>query len=143
MDWLPGGLSEWGLAGVGLSAFLSSTILPGSSEGAVIAYAALEPERLRALFWVATVMNCAGGMTTWAAGRLIRQPRSLPPRALWLLQKLGPAALLFSWAPVIGDALSLGAGIARCAFWPSLLFTALGKGARYAAILGAAGLFLE
>lgn len=132
------GLSDWGLAGVALSAFLSATVLPGSSEAAVAAYAALEPGRTAALLAAATAANAAGGMTTWAIGRFLPENRRLPPKALELLRRFGPAALLFSWAPVIGDALSFGAGYARCGFWPSLFFTVIGKGLRYAAVLGLA-----
>ena len=49
-----------GLFGVALSAFLSSTILPGTSEAAVIAYEAAFPGRTAALFLTATLMNTAG-----------------------------------------------------------------------------------
>ena len=119
-----------GLFGVALSAFLSSTILPGTSEAAVIAYEAAFPGR------TATLMNTAGAMTSWALGRFIPEGKKVSEPTLAKLRRFGTPLLFFSWVPVIGDALSLGAGLIRTPFIPALLFTLLGKGARYAAILG-------
>ena len=125
-----------GLFGVALSAFLSSTILPGTSEAAVIAYEAAFPGRTAALFLTATLMNTAGAMTSWALGRFISEGKKVSEPTLAKLRRFGTPLLFFSWVPVIGDALSLGAGLIRTPFIPALLFTLLGKGARYAAILG-------
>ena len=60
--------SLWGLF---LSAFLSSTLLPGGSE-AVLAY--LTRAQAHELWWllgVASVGNTLGGMTSWLVGRVI------------------------------------------------------------------------
>ncbi len=63
---------------------------------------------------------------------------------LWL-NRLGPAALIFSWLPIVGDPLCAVAGYLRFAFWPSVFFMALGKFLRYvtmtAALLWALPLF--
>ncbi len=48
------------------------------------------------------------------------------------LRRFGPAALLFSWMPVIGDPLCAVAGYLRLPFWPCVAYMALGKFARYA-----------
>ena len=128
--------SDWGLAGLAASSFLSSTILPGTSEAAAAAFAAAFPERTLEAFLIASAFNTAGAMTTWWLGRFIPGERKVPPKALAALRKWGTAALLFSWAPVVGDALSLGAGILKLPFLPSLFFTLAGKSLRYAVVLG-------
>ncbi|MFA4914380.1 MAG: YqaA family protein [Burkholderiaceae bacterium] len=48
------------------------------------------------------------------------------------LTRLGPAALLFSWMPVVGDPLCAVAGYLRLPFWPCVAYMAVGKFARYA-----------
>ena len=49
------------------SAFVSSTLLPGSSEGVLIA-AALSGFAPFNLLWVATLGNTLGGLTNWWIG---------------------------------------------------------------------------
>ena len=51
-----------------------------------------------------------------------------------LLQRWGSVALLLSWVPVIGDALCAAAGVLRLNWAACLLWMAVGKGLRYAAI---------
>lgn len=63
------------------------------------------------LIVVATIGNTLGGMTNLVLGRILPQPK---PRtgtltALRWLQRYGPAALLLSWVPVIGDVLCVAA----------------------------------
>lgn len=48
------------------------------------------------------------------------------------LHRFGPAALLFSWMPVVGDPLCAVAGYLRLPFWPCVAYMAVGKFARYA-----------
>ncbi|OZI55423.1 YqaA family protein [Bordetella genomosp. 5] len=52
-------------------------------------------------------------------------------RAHAWLHRLGPPALLLSWLPAVGDPLCAVAGWLRLAFWPSVLYIALGKFLRY------------
>lgn len=54
----------------------------------------------------------------------------------WLL-RLGPRALFFSWLPAVGDPLCAVAGYLRFAFWPSVLYMALGKFLRYVVMTAA------
>ena len=85
-----------GLFGVALSAFLSSTILPGTSEAAVIAYEAAFPGRTAALFLTATLMNTAGAMTSWALGRFIPEGKKVSEPTLAKLRRFGTPLLFFS-----------------------------------------------
>ncbi|MBK6485597.1 MAG: DedA family protein [Gemmatimonadetes bacterium] len=125
-----------GLWGLLASAFLSATILPGNSEVVLVALLAKYPF----LFWqaiaIATVGNTLGGMTSYAAGRLL--PRRIDNRAMRQLQRHGEWALLFSWVPVVGDALCVAAGWLRLNAWVSLAMLAIGKGVRYVLLAGGA-----
>jgi membrane protein YqaA with SNARE-associated domain len=56
-------------------------------------------------------------------------------RAIERLRRFGSPALLLSWLPVVGDPLCFAAGWLRQSFLLSLLFIALGKAARYTAIV--------
>ena len=133
--------SEWSLWGLFLSAFVSSTLLPGGSEAVLLLLAAKSNADKLILLAVATLGNTLGGMSSWALGRFIvwrfpaRQLADQHRRAMARLQRWGSPALLLSWLPVIGDPLCLAAGWLRTNWLPSLLFIATGKAGRYAALL--------
>jgi membrane protein YqaA with SNARE-associated domain len=121
-----------GLWGLFLSSFLSSTLLPGNSE---IVLGALLHEA-PALKWpaiaVATLGNTLGGLTSYGVGRLF--PRPHEGRAVEALRRYGPAALLLSWLPVIGDGLCVASGWLRQSVTAAALFIGIGKFARYWAL---------
>jgi membrane protein YqaA with SNARE-associated domain len=123
------------------SAFVSSTLMPGGSE---VVFAALVHQGAEApgvLLAVAALGNTLGGMTSWGLGRAIawRFPsRRLEARhrhAVERVQRFGAVALLLSWVPVMGDPLCVAAGWLKVHWLQALLFIAVGKTARYAAIL--------
>lgn len=130
------------LSGLFVSAFLASTLLPGGSEIVLAALVAQAP----AMFWpaiaVATVGNTLGGLTSYAIGRLVPKPKTAT-RAVAVAQRYGVAALLFSWLPLIGDALCVASGWLRQDLLLATLAIAAGKLARYvvlaAAVRGFAG----
>lgn len=118
-----------------LSAFTSSTVLPGSSE-AVLAASWLsgahdDVERLVLLCLTATLGNTLGGMTGWALGRFVPE-RTGAGAALDRVRKWGSAALFFAWVPVLGDAVPVAAGWLRIPFWRSFWIMGLGRACRYA-----------
>ncbi len=129
----------WSLFG---SAFISSTLLPGSSE-AVLLYLANDASHTPStLLWVAAAGNTLGGMTSWGLGWLIayKYPaRGLVKpehqKAMSRLQQWGSPLLLLSWLPVIGDPLCVAAGWLRLHWLLSLLLIGIGKTARYAVLL--------
>ena len=59
-------------------------------------------------------------------------------RAVAWLRRHGAPLLAFAWTPLIGDVLCGAAGWLRLPWLTCMLWMALGKGARYAAILWAA-----
>jgi membrane protein YqaA with SNARE-associated domain len=131
--------AEAGLAGLFVASFLAATLLPGGSEAALLALVALHPEQAMPALLLATVGNTAGGMSTYALGRLL--PAGQVPQKSTLAGRHGPPILLLAWTPVIGDALCAAAGWLRLRWLPCLLWMALGKGMRYAVLLaGAAAL---
>jgi len=133
--------SDWSLWGLFLSAFISSTLLPGGSEAVLILLAAESTGDKLVLLAVATLGNTLGGMSSWALGRFIawrfpsRRFAAKEQRAIARLQRWGSPILLLSWLPVIGDPLCLAAGWLRIHWLSSLVFIAVGKAARYAVLL--------
>jgi len=136
-------LSLWGLF---LSSFISSTLFPGASEVVLGTLAAQSQHSPWLLLAVASFGNTLGGIVSWGMGWWVA--RHWPPdkilsparqRALAPIRRWGSPALLFSWLPIVGDPLCFAAGYLRLPFPASLLFIALGKTARYAAILWAIG----
>src|SRR5574343_348978 len=118
------------LAGLAASAFLSATVLPGNSELALATLLSQAPQLLWPALLVESVANTAGSATSLWLGR--RAPaKALPPRTARWFARFGPAVLLLSWVPVLGDALPLAAGWLRLPWWPSLLYLAAGKTLRY------------
>jgi membrane protein YqaA with SNARE-associated domain len=118
-----------GLWGMFASSFLSATLLPGNSELVFVALVHQAPELGGAALAVATLGNTLGGMTSYLVGRLLPQPRE--GRAVAWLARYGPAALLLSWVPVIGDGLCVASGWLRQNAAAATLFVAAGKCARY------------
>ena len=129
----------WGLF---ISALISSTLAPGGSE-VLLAYLVSEKTHSNELLLlVSSTGNTLGAMITWLMGYLAAKRFPLDTRiikknarAMKLLKRWGVFALFFSWLPVIGDGLCLAAGWLRFSFGISLLIIAIGKIARYAAVI--------
>lgn len=134
--------SDIGLWGLALSAFLSSTLLPGGSEAVLLLLVKQGEIDWGLLLLVATVANTLGGLATYAMGfwterGLVKLGKVKPPsgKILSWLQRFGAPVLLFSWLPVIGDGLCLGAGWLQIRWLPATVAISLGKALRYAIVL--------
>lgn len=123
-----------------LTAFGAATILPGFSEVTFATLLLQSPDDWPMLLIVATTGNTLGGIANWVLGRFLLhwQDRKWFPvspqhlaRASRLFQKYGYALLLLSWLPVIGDPITLAAGVLRARFLPALVLILIGKAARY------------
>jgi membrane protein YqaA with SNARE-associated domain len=135
-------LANHGLLSLFLSAFISSTILPGGSEVALVYLANNSLHSDLLLLTVATAGNTLGGATSWLIGywiavkfptRTLQQAKY--QKALARIQQWGSPVLLLSWLPVVGDPLCVVAGWLKIPLLLALLFIAVGKCARYYVIL--------
>ncbi|MBF0127513.1 MAG: DedA family protein [Magnetococcales bacterium] len=129
-----------------LGSLLAATLLPLSSE-ALLAGLFLSGEYPAWGLWLAaTLGNVAGAQVNWFLGRhLLRfQGRRWFPVSSRAMEQAGKRfrgwgewSLLLAWVPVIGDPLTFVAGACGVPFPRFSLLVALGKGARYLALLAA------
>jgi membrane protein YqaA with SNARE-associated domain len=126
-------------AGLFFAAFVSATLFPGQSE-AVLAGLLVAKHPPLLLLAVASAGNILGAVLNWGIGRGVerfRDRRWFPLRAAALeraqrwYQRYGKWSLLLSWAPVIGDPLTIAAGIMREPLPVFLLLVAIAKIGRY------------
>lgn len=136
--------------GLGFSAFTSASLLPGTSE-MVLAVLWYQKLNIVLLWCVATAGNVAGSCINYWLGvqcQRFSSQRWFPikpaefNRAQAWMSKFGTPVLLLSWLPVVGDPLTLMAGVFRLAFWRFLVLMLIAKGGRYAALLLFADTFL-
>jgi membrane protein YqaA with SNARE-associated domain len=127
--------------GLFLSALGAATLLPLQSESVLVALLLSQTYSPWALLVVASVGNVLGSLVNWLLGRYLehfRQRRWFPVSEARLQQaqhwyaRYGRWSLLLSWVPVIGDPLTLVAGIMRERLWVFLLIVTLAKTGRYA-----------
>lgn len=130
-----------GLWGLAIASFLSATLLPGSSEVALVAVLHRHPDSLWAAIAVATVGNTLGAMVSYGLGRLL--PNRVTPSAIATMQRWGYVALLFTWLPLVGDALAVAAGWLRMHAGLATAAFAAGKLARYLVVAAAWGAFVK
>ena len=132
------------LASLFLSALGAATLLPGSSEVVLVAMALGHGADPSTLLVVATAGNVLGSLVNWLLGCGVARWRDRPwfplsaaryEQVSALFNRFGWPILLLAWAPVIGDPLTVVAGVARMPLLPFLLLVAAGKSARYAVIL--------
>jgi membrane protein YqaA with SNARE-associated domain len=127
-------LSDFPLWTLFFGGFLSATILPGGSEAALFATLNLHKHTTFIVIFIATLGNTLGGVLNYGIGLwLPRRPQSnhRSEKSLIWLRKYGYWALLFSWFPVLGDALCVAAGWLRMNFLPSICLILIGKAIRY------------
>jgi membrane protein YqaA with SNARE-associated domain len=131
--------AELGYFGLFVAAFLAATILPLSSE-VVLSTLLLNGLSPTALVITATIGNVLGSLTNyalgyWASLEVIKKWLKISEeefvRAERRFVKYGLFSLCFAWVPVIGDPITVLAGILRVRLlWFVLLVTA-GKLMRY------------
>ncbi|MBP3063476.1 DedA family protein [Pseudomonas chengduensis] len=126
-----------------LSAFGAATLLPLQSEAVLVALLLAGQHPLWALLLVATLGNVLGSWVNWLLGRSIehyRERRWFPVSPARLQQaqgwyaRYGRWSLLLSWMPVIGDPLTLVAGVMRERLWIFMAIVTLAKASRYAVL---------
>ncbi|MEX0300159.1 MAG: YqaA family protein [Kordiimonas sp.] len=131
-------------AGLFWNAFLAATLLPAFSEIALAALLHNGNGIPFLLFLAATLGNVLGSVVNWWLGRGLANFQNRPwfpfkphhiERATDHFSRYGKWSLLFAWLPVIGDPLTLVAGILRTPFPTFLLLVTFSKASRYGVIL--------
>lgn len=126
-----------GLFGI---AFLAATILPAQSEAALAGLILAGAYPVTTLIAVASVGNVLGSAVNWLLGRGIALYRGRPwfpadsaslERATRWYARYGRWSLLLSWAPFVGDPLTVVAGVLREPLWSFLVLVTLAKTGRY------------
>jgi membrane protein YqaA with SNARE-associated domain len=127
-------------AGLFLVAFLAATVLPMQSEAALVALLLTDAYPAGLLVTVASIGNVLGATVNWGLGRWVERfsdrswfpvrPAALERYRRWY-QRYGKWSLLLSWVPVIGDPLTVIAGVLREPMPIFLLLVTLAKVGRY------------
>ncbi len=127
-----------------LSLFLISlaaaTILPLGSEAAVVGLLVGGTLPWQGILLAASLGNILGAIINWFLGRSLSRfqerrwfpvgPENLERAQGWY-RRYGRASLLLSWVPVIGDPLTVAAGILREPLWSFALLVGIAKTGRY------------
>ena len=134
-----------------ISSFLSSTILPGHSEITLTTLILLEKYSQFLLIFFASFGNILGSVINWYLGFYITKfvnkswfpfkKKQLDKASLWYL-KYGKWSLFFSWVPIIGDPLTIVAGIFRVPLVIFITIVSISKVLRYIFVVYVALKFL-
>lgn len=129
------------------AAFVAATLLPAQSELVLAAMIVAGRHDLWTLLLIATLGNVLGSIVNWAIGRFLAERRNarwfpVSPRALdraeqWY-RRWGLWTLLLSWVPIVGDPLTLIAGVLRAPLVRFIAVVTVAKAARYAFVAAAA-----
>ncbi|WP_166251809.1 YqaA family protein [Marinobacter salicampi] len=126
-----------------LTAFAAATLLPAYSE-VLLGGLVTQGFSLWWLWFWATAGNTLGSVVNGIIGRQIerfKHKRWFPITEKQLVsaqnrfQRYGQWSLLMGWLPIGGDALTLVGGLMRVPWLNFVVLVAIGKGARYAAVL--------
>ncbi len=127
--------SELGYIGLFIAAFLAATILPLSSE-IVLSALLLGGLSPTTLVIIATTGNVLGSLTNYALGywaslvvvkKWLRMSEDDFVRAEQRFIKYGIFSLCFAWVPIIGDPLTVMAGVLRVRLQVWFLIFGFGK----------------
>ncbi|MDA8668269.1 DedA family protein [Alphaproteobacteria bacterium] len=127
-----------------LISFLAATILPFSSEVVLMTMYLSNSFETYFLLIFASIGNIMGSITNWYLGKkitLFQNRKWFPVSAEQLessreyFQKYGLWSLLLAWVPIIGDPLTLLAGVLKVRFGIFFVLVSISKISRYVFIL--------
>ena len=123
-----------------ISSFLSSTILPGHSEITLTTLFLLEKYSQFLLIFFASLGNILGSIVNWFLGlyktKFINKSwfhfskKQLDKASSWY-QKYGKCSLFLCWVPIIGDPLTIVAGMFRFHLIIFIIIVSISKVLRY------------
>jgi membrane protein YqaA with SNARE-associated domain len=131
------------LVGLFTTALLAATILPFPSEALFAALVAAGNWSTVSLLVVATLGNTLGSVLNWWLGTYaakLQGTRWFPVSPAKLetarasYHRWGFWSLLLSWVPIIGDGLTVAAGLMREPLWRFTVIVGIGKCLRYFAV---------
>ncbi|WP_299933279.1 YqaA family protein [uncultured Pelagimonas sp.] len=129
-----------GYLGLFASALIAATILPMQSEAVLVGLLIGGDHPAAILVLVATIGNVLGSVINWYLGRFalrFRNRKWFPAsdqqliRAQGWYHRYGRWSLLGSWLPIVGDPLTVMAGVLREPLWSFLLLVTIAKAGRY------------
>ncbi len=127
------------------AAFLSATIFPFQSEAVLFAMLVAEHYPWWVLILLASVGNVLGSIVNWFLGRFLAHFEDRPwfpvkrrqmVKAEGWYRRYGRWTLLLSWLPIVGDPLTIVAGVMREPLRVFIPLVALAKTGRYLAVGG-------
>ena len=120
--------------------FLAATILPFSSELTLAGLITISNYDNVLLLIVASFGNVLGSVVNWVLGFYSRnltikkwfpfKETQIERSSKWF-NKFGRWSLLLAWVPILGDPLTLVAGLLRVRFLDFIILVAIGKVSRY------------
>lgn len=129
-----------GLIGLFSAALIAATLIPAQSEAILVAMLLEGAHPVWLLLVVASAGNVLGAVINWGLGRYAARfsqrrwfpvsPAQLERAAAWY-RRWGYLSLLGSWLPIIGDPITVAAGVMREPFWRFALLVTIAKAARY------------
>ena len=120
--------------------FLAATILPLSSELVLSTMLLTDSFNKNLLLVVASFGNILGSSVNWYLGKKIlifKDKKWFPAKERQIakgeiyFKKYGLWSLLLAWVPIIGDPLTIVAGILRVKFFTFLILISISKISRY------------
>ena len=137
LESLDGILRIYGYPGLFIASFLASTILPFGSE-TIVSYLVSQGFDFFTVVFVASVGNFMGACTSYYLGlkgrNYLKYLRISPveiEKAEKFFSKYGYYVLLFTWVPLIGDAITVTGGLLRIKFTIFAVLVFIGKFLRY------------
>ncbi|MFK7792636.1 MAG: YqaA family protein [Devosiaceae bacterium] len=122
------------------SAFLAATVLPAQSELVLIGFLTAGEHSVVLMLLVASIGNVLGSVVNYVLGFYAQtfQDRGWFPaspdqlgRARGFYHRWGRWSLLLAWTPIIGDPLTVVAGVMREPLWSFLILVTISKVSRY------------
>ncbi|MGE4403612.1 MAG: YqaA family protein [Desulfobulbus sp.] len=134
------------LSGLFGAAFLAATIVPMQSEALLVGLLLSTKHSPALLVSIAGCGNILGAILNWWLGRSIERFRDRTwfpvnahqlVRAKWWYHRYGRWSLLLSWAPIIGDPITVIAGVLGEPLLTFVLIAGTAKLLRYLALTAA------
>ncbi len=136
-EWLEGVLRIYGYPGLFIASFLASTILPFGGE-TIVSYLISQKFDFYTIVFIASIGNFLGACTSYYLGlkgrnylKYLRISPDEVEKAERFFSKYGYYVLLFTWVPLIGDAITVTGGLLRIKFKIFAVLVFVGKFLRY------------